>query len=126
LPTELPFVCCGQLLPGEALFLYTDGAEDARDARGRFFPLRDVLAEAAAQHPLPVPQSVLGSVFTALLRHAGGTPTDDVAILILSNDRKLAYPHLGARGCDISGSAAGARSATTHPPPTNYRQPNGV
>jgi serine phosphatase RsbU (regulator of sigma subunit) len=74
LPTELPFVCCGQLLPGEALFLYTDGAEDARDARGRFFPLRDVLAEAAAQHPLPVPQSVLGSVFTALLRHAGGTP----------------------------------------------------
>ena len=126
LPTELPFVCCGQLLPGEALFLYTDGAEDARDTRGRFFPLREVLAEVAAQHPLPTPQLVLGSVFTALLRHAGGTPTDDVAILVLSNDRKLALPNLGARGCDISGSAAGARPATTHPHSTNSPQPNGV
>jgi serine phosphatase RsbU (regulator of sigma subunit) len=118
LPPELPLVCCGQLLPGEALFLYTDGAEDARDARGRFFPLRDVLTAAVAQHPLPVPQSVLGSVFTALLRHTGGTPTDDVAVLVLSNDRKLAHPYPGARGTP--------RSATTHAQPTNHRQPNGV
>lgn len=126
LPTELPLVRCGQLRPGEALFLYTDGVEDARDARGRFFPLRDALTAAVAQHPLPVPRSVLGSVFTALLRHAGGTPTDDVAILVLSNDRKPALPHPGARGCDISGSAAGARPATTHPHSTNYPQHNGV
>ncbi|WP_200811972.1 PP2C family protein-serine/threonine phosphatase [Streptomyces sp. 3213.3] len=118
LPPELSFVCCGQLLPGEALFLYTDGAEDTRDTRGRFFPLAEVLARVVAQHPLPVPQSILGSVFTALLRHAGGTPTDDVALLVLSNDRKPAHPYLGARGT--------ARSATTHPHPTNYRQPNGV
>jgi serine phosphatase RsbU (regulator of sigma subunit) len=118
LPPELPFVCCGQLLPGEALFLYTDGAEDARDARGRFFPLRATLAEAVAQHPLPAPQSVLGSVFTALLRHAGGTPTDDVAILVLRNDRRPTSTPSGARGT--------ARSATTHPQPTNYPQHNGV
>jgi serine phosphatase RsbU (regulator of sigma subunit) len=126
LPAELPFVCCGQLLPGEALFLYTDGAEDARDARGRFFPLRDALSAAVAQHPAALPQSILGSVFTALLRHAGGTPTDDVAILVLSNDRKPAHPYPGARDCDISGSAAGARPAATHPHPTNYPQHNGV
>jgi len=116
LPTELPFVCCGQLLPGEALFLYTDGAEDARDGRGGFFPLADVLAEVTAQRPLPVPQSVLGSVFTALLRHTGGTPTDDVALLVLRNDRKVKRADLGARGT--------ARPATTHP--TNHPQHNGV
>jgi serine phosphatase RsbU (regulator of sigma subunit) len=118
LPTELPFVGCGQLLPGEALFLYTDGAEDARDARGRFFPLKDALSAAVAQHPATLPQSILGSVFTALLRHTGGTPTDDVAILVVRNDRKLAHPHLGARGT--------ARQATTPPQPTNYPQHNGV
>lgn len=115
LPAALPSVRCGQLLPGEALFLYTDGAEDARDTRGRFFPLREVLAAVACQHPLPVPRSVLGSVFTALLRHTGGTPTDDVALLVLRNDRKPSHPHPGARGRDISGSAAGARPATTRP-----------
>ncbi|MFJ9630448.1 PP2C family protein-serine/threonine phosphatase [Streptomyces sp. NPDC101175] len=114
LPTALPFVCCGQLRPGEALFLYTDGAEDARDARGRFFPLRDALAELVGQHPLPIPQSVLGSVFTALLRHTGGTPTDDVALLVLRNDRKATCPHLGAP------------PAMTHPQPTNHPQHNGV
>ncbi|WP_262058498.1 PP2C family protein-serine/threonine phosphatase [Streptomyces sp. STR69] len=113
LPALLPFVCCGQLLPGEALFLYTDGAEDARDARGEFFPLADVLAASAAQHPLPVPQSLLGSVFTALLRHTGGTPTDDVALLVLRNDRKAKCANPGARGT--------VRPATTHPQPTNYR-----
>ncbi|MET7483709.1 PP2C family protein-serine/threonine phosphatase [Streptomyces sp. NPDC005538] len=112
LPTELPFVRCGQLVPGEALFLYTDGAEDARDARGRFFPLAEVLAETAAQHPLPVPQSVLGSVFTALLRHTGGTPTDDVALLVLRNDRRPAPTPSGARGT--------AHPATTRPQPTTH------
>lgn len=39
LPAELPVVRCGQLLPGEGLFLHTDGVEDARDAQGRFFLL---------------------------------------------------------------------------------------
>ncbi|WP_427923566.1 PP2C family protein-serine/threonine phosphatase [Streptomyces sp. cg40] len=113
LPTELPFVCGGQLRPGEALFLYTDGAEDARDGQGRFFPLKEALAEVVGHHPLPVPQSILGAVFTALLRHAGGTPTDDVALLVLRNDRKAMHPHLGARGT--------ARPATTAPQPTNLR-----
>ncbi|XUL86984.1 PP2C family protein-serine/threonine phosphatase [Streptomyces galilaeus] len=116
LPAAMPFVCCGQLLPGEALFLYTDGAEDARNARGGFFPLADVLAEVTAQHPLP--QSILGAVFTALLRHTGGTPTDDVALLVLRNERRPASTPSGARGT--------ARPATTHPHPTNYPQHNGV
>ncbi|KAB1150641.1 serine/threonine-protein phosphatase [Streptomyces luteolifulvus] len=107
LPPELPVEHCGHLQPGEALFLHTDGAEDARDARGRFFPLREVLAETVRDDPL-VPQAVLGSVFTALQRHTGGAPADDVALLVLRNDRRTS----GARGT--------ARSATTHPQSTNH------
>ena len=37
--------CC----PGEALFLHTDGAADARDASGKFFGLEAVLAECRAR-----------------------------------------------------------------------------
>ncbi|WP_234354476.1 PP2C family protein-serine/threonine phosphatase [Streptomyces sp. NRRL WC-3618] len=86
LPAELSAAHCGQLLPGEALLLHTDGVEDARDAHGRFFPLPAVLAEAVRTQPVS-PQAVLGAVFSRLLRHAGGSPTDDVAVLVLRNDR---------------------------------------
>ncbi|WP_328497459.1 serine/threonine-protein phosphatase [Streptomyces sp. NBC_00414] len=86
LPAELPVVHCGRLLPGEALFLYTDGVEDARDGAGRFFPLRTALTEATRTHPTS-PQAVLGTVFTRLFAHADGLPTDDVAVLVLGNGR---------------------------------------
>ncbi|NEB02348.1 PP2C family protein-serine/threonine phosphatase [Streptomyces sp. SID13726] len=107
LPCALPVLECGHLLPGESLVLHTDGAEDARDALGRFFSLREALggAEGAA------PQAVLGGVFTALLDHAGGTPKDDVALLVLRNDRQR-QPTQGARGT--------ARPATTYPQPTTH------
>ncbi|WP_344393557.1 PP2C family protein-serine/threonine phosphatase [Streptomyces vastus] len=118
LPAKLPATDCGQLLPGEALFLYTDGAEDARDGTGRFFPLPTVLTEAAKTQPVS-PGDVLRDVFTALQSHTAGSTTDDIAILVLRNDRPARAAPLGARGCDIGGSAAGARQATTHPQPTN-------
>ncbi|GGT18884.1 PP2C family protein-serine/threonine phosphatase [Streptomyces chromofuscus] len=91
LPADLPAVRHGELRPGEVLFLYTDGAEDARDARGRFFPLPDVLTEAVRSGATS-PQAVLGAVFTRLLRHAGGSPPDDVALLVLGNERHLRRP----------------------------------
>ncbi|WP_055528313.1 PP2C family protein-serine/threonine phosphatase [Streptomyces graminilatus] len=86
LPAELSAAHCGQLLPGEALLLHTDGVEDARDGHGRFFPLPAVLAEAVRTQPVS-PQAVLQAVFSRLLRHAGGSPADDVAVLVLRNDR---------------------------------------
>ncbi|GGM00564.1 hypothetical protein GCM10010129_50100 [Streptomyces fumigatiscleroticus] len=112
LPAELPAVRCGRLLPGQALFAYTDGAEDARDTRGRFFPLRAALAEAVRRHPLVLPGAVLRSVLAALLRHTGGAPADDVALLVLRNDRLPAPAVLGAR--TAAGRAAVRAQPTTH------------
>jgi len=90
LPEELSAVGCGRLRPGEGLFLHTDGAADARDAAGEFFPLAKELrssVEAAAAPCGPSPAGVVGEVREALLRHAGGRLTDDVALVMLSNDR---------------------------------------
>ncbi|GAA4963240.1 hypothetical protein GCM10023238_33310 [Streptomyces heliomycini] len=113
LPSELPAVVRGPLLPGDALVLHTDGVEEARNAEGRFFPLRDVLTEAAREHPLTA-RSVLRTVLTALLRHTAGPPKDDVALLILRNERHGGSTPAGAR--------APERPATTHPHPTSRLQ----
>ncbi|MFB7183340.1 PP2C family protein-serine/threonine phosphatase [Streptomyces sp. NPDC056257] len=74
----------GELRPGETLFLHTDGAEEARDAAGVFFPLRSVLAEAPAPR---TPARLVAGVHAALLRHTGGRLADDVALLVIRNDR---------------------------------------
>jgi serine phosphatase RsbU (regulator of sigma subunit) len=111
LPAELPATHCGHLRTGEYLVLYTDGAEDARDAGGRFFPLPTALAKAAHDHPVS-PQQILHTVVGALLRHTAGGPTDDVALLVLQNDTA------GARFPEARGTA---RPATTHPHPTHHR-----
>ncbi|MFE9441601.1 PP2C family protein-serine/threonine phosphatase [Streptomyces sp. NPDC006602] len=108
LPSELPALHCGHLQPGEALVLCTDGVEDARDSRGRFFSLSEALSQAVHANPIAPPQVVLGSVFTALLRHAGGTPADDVALLVLRNGRPVRH----ASG--TAGPATTNQQSTTH------------
>ncbi|WP_399477872.1 SpoIIE family protein phosphatase [Streptomyces sp. TRM68367] len=91
LPAELPAVCCGHLVPGEALFLHTDGVEDARDGHGRFFStdrrartgrprrVRDTavraahrLRPAAAPHRWPARRR-RGRTRAAQRPHPGGT-----------------------------------------------------
>lgn len=91
LPDELPAEPCGRLEAGAALFLHTDGVEEARDDRGRFFALAEVLAETVRDTPV-CPRRVLHTVLTQLLRHTG-RPADDVALLVLRNDRGLLTPH---------------------------------
>ncbi|MFC4467305.1 PP2C family protein-serine/threonine phosphatase [Streptomyces xiangluensis] len=118
LPAELPSTDCGQLLPGEALFLYTDGAEDARDGTGRFFPLPVALAEAAKTRPVE-PRNVLRDVFANLQRHTAGSASDDIAMLVIRNDRPALRAPSGTGGCDTGGSAAGARQAAMNPQSTN-------
>ncbi|MFG2939228.1 PP2C family protein-serine/threonine phosphatase [Streptomyces sp. NPDC048282] len=112
LPTDLAATPCGHLLADESLVLYTDGAEDARDARGRFFSLPEALTEAVRSH-LVSPQAILRTVFTALLRHTAGRTTDDIALLVLRNERAHQHACLGARGT--------ARPTPTHPQPTTHR-----
>ncbi len=77
-----------RLEPGEVLFLHTDGAEEARDARGTFFPLHAVLAAAVAPGAVPPePQQLVETVRGALVAHAGRRGlTDDVALLALARD----------------------------------------
>jgi len=103
LPSLVPEPLRLQLPPGEALFLYTDGAEDARDADGEFFPLSEVLRAALTEKsrtvpPVPAtPADIVGAVRRELLRHARARLPDDVALLALRNDR-----------CRVHGQAQGA------------------
>ncbi|MEU9083311.1 PP2C family protein-serine/threonine phosphatase [Streptomyces sp. NPDC048357] len=83
-PAEAQPHAVGELRSGETLFLHTDGAEEARDASGAFFPLRSVLARAPAPR---TPARLVAGVHAALLRHTGGRLADDVALLVLRNDR---------------------------------------
>ncbi|MFF8600469.1 PP2C family protein-serine/threonine phosphatase [Streptomyces sp. NPDC015232] len=83
LPAELAPYSAGRLLPGETLVLHTDGADEARDHRGRFFPLPAVLAGAARE----APAELVRRVHTALLRHTGGRLADDAALLVVRSDR---------------------------------------
>ncbi|RSS47619.1 SpoIIE family protein phosphatase, partial [Streptomyces sp. WAC06614] len=53
LPDEVAPQLCAHLAPGEGLFLHTDGVEDARDRRGRCFPLDRALARAAGTAATP-------------------------------------------------------------------------
>ncbi|ORT59953.1 PP2C family protein-serine/threonine phosphatase [Streptomyces sp. CB03238] len=99
LPDELPVHRCVTLPPGEALFLHTDGAEDARDASGRFFRLQDVLDQALHEAPVP-PAALIHRVHAALLRHTGGRLTDDVALMVVRNDRRDDRSRVPAQSAD--------------------------
>ncbi|MFF4898937.1 PP2C family protein-serine/threonine phosphatase [Streptomyces sp. NPDC001068] len=111
LPPDLAATHCGYLLPDDSLVLFTDGAEDARDARGRFFSLPQALARAVRDRPVS-PQNILGTVFTALLDHTNGRPTDDIALLVLNNEPAQRHALLGARST--------ARATPAHPRPTTH------
>ncbi|MER6069062.1 PP2C family protein-serine/threonine phosphatase [Streptomyces sp. NPDC001817] len=107
LPAALEAHDCGQLSPGDSLVLFTDGVEDARDARGRFFSLPDALREAVRDQPVS-PQRVLRTVVTALLRHTTGRPTDDIALLVLRNDREDLWRHPRGRPGQATAFRGGA------------------
>lgn len=86
LPAELSPYRGERLLPGEALFLHTDGAAEARNVDGAFFALETFLIRMDLAGLLS-PAAVIRSVHTELLRHTQGRITDDVALLVLRNDR---------------------------------------
>ncbi len=64
------------------------GRRAGRERRpSRFLCLPAVLREAVRRHPV-TEQTLLRTVFTALLDHADGTPADDVALLVPRNERR--------------------------------------
>ncbi|MFD3533213.1 PP2C family protein-serine/threonine phosphatase [Streptomyces sp. NPDC058664] len=83
LPAVLVPYTAARLAPGETLVLHTDGAEEARDHRGRFFALDAALAAMPGESPA----ALVRRVHTALLHHTGGRLADDVALLVVRNDR---------------------------------------
>ncbi|MFF0475641.1 PP2C family protein-serine/threonine phosphatase [Streptomyces sp. NPDC004284] len=83
LPAAIVPYAAARLLPGETLVLHTDGAEEARDRRGRFFALDAALAAM----PGEAPAAVVRRVHEELLHHTGGRPADDIALLVVRNDR---------------------------------------
>lgn len=68
--------------PGDALLFYTDGASEARNKAGVFFPLADAAAVRAASDPATLP----GRLGDEVIRHAGHAPDDDIALLVIYRD----------------------------------------
>lgn len=109
-PAAEPYVGRGRLSPGQALFLYTDGAEETRDDSGEFFGLPFALraaARTATTDGVLDPDCLVSATRAALLRHAAGRLTDDVAMLTLSLD---AVRHPVRRGGDAPRAGAGLSS----------------
>lgn len=67
-------------LPGDRLLLCTDGVTEARDARGRFFPLLEKAATRAATHGRA---PLLKALTRDLLDHVAGRLDDDMALIAL-------------------------------------------
>ncbi|MER5548511.1 PP2C family protein-serine/threonine phosphatase [Streptomyces sp. CG4] len=81
--------------PGDTLLLYTDGVMEARDARGRFYPL----IERAVRWTDDSPEALMHHVRRDLLSHAGGRLGDDAALIALHRTAVERRRHHG-RGAD--------------------------
>lgn len=71
------------LVRGATLLLYTDGATEARDATGRFYPLE----ERVAGVPESSPEALLDRLVADLLAWSGGELSDDAALLAFRREK---------------------------------------
>jgi hypothetical protein len=89
-----------RLGPGDSLLLYTDGVTEARDSRGRLYPLAERAAALSSQRPArqPVRQRaadgsvLLQAIQADLLRHTGGTLADDATMLLVTLNGEPSRP----------------------------------
>jgi serine phosphatase RsbU (regulator of sigma subunit) len=75
--------CRASMIPvgdGDQLLLYTDGVSEARNAAGRFFPLAQVTAQAAARGG----GGLLDTLVTGLEEHVGDRGCDDILLLLVT------------------------------------------
>ncbi|WP_245966700.1 PP2C family protein-serine/threonine phosphatase [Sphaerisporangium album] len=68
---------------GDQILLYTDGVIEARDGKGRFYPLEERVGVLAQDDP----QDALDGLRDDLLRHVGGPILDDAAMLLVLRHR---------------------------------------
>jgi len=73
--------------PGDALLFYTDGASEARNKAGAFFPL----AGSAAVRAAPDPATLPGRLGDEVIRYVGHAPDDDMALLVIYRDGALTH-----------------------------------
>jgi serine phosphatase RsbU (regulator of sigma subunit) len=76
IPITIPFE------PGNEILFYTDGASEARNKAGEFFPLADC---AAVRSPAS-PATLVDRLSDEMARHVGHAPDDDVALLLAYRD----------------------------------------
>jgi CHASE3 domain sensor protein len=72
-----------RLVPGDVLFVYTDGLVEARDGDGVQFGQQRLAAECL-RDPTRLPGELLDDVFDAVRRHAPGRATDDRTAIVLA------------------------------------------
>ncbi|MFD4744336.1 PP2C family protein-serine/threonine phosphatase [Streptomyces rubiginosohelvolus] len=82
-----PRVQTAAFRPGDQLLLYTDGITEARDSRGRFFPLTDHLAASLTADP----RATLARLRQRLGDHTCGRLQDDIALLLLQHTPSPAH-----------------------------------
>jgi len=76
IPVTIPFEA------GDALLFYTDGASEARNKAGVFFPL----ADCAAVRAPPDPATLADRLGEEVIRYVGHAPKDDVTLLVAYRD----------------------------------------
>jgi serine phosphatase RsbU (regulator of sigma subunit) len=89
-----------RLGPGDSLLLYTDGVTEARDSRGRLYPLAERAAALSSQRPARQRARrsaadgsiLLREIQADLLRHTGGTLADDATMLLVTLDGEPSRP----------------------------------
>ncbi|MER6572828.1 PP2C family protein-serine/threonine phosphatase [Streptomyces sp. NPDC001093] len=82
--------------PGDTLLLYTDGVVEARDARGRFYPL----TERVVRWTDDSPEALMHHVRRDLLTHVGGRLGDDAALIALHRTAVDRRRHHHGRAAD--------------------------
>jgi serine phosphatase RsbU (regulator of sigma subunit) len=85
IPVTVPFP------PGESVLFYTDGASEARNKAGEFFPLEqcEALCPAAGLATPAEPAALVNRLSAEVVRHIGHEPDDDVALLMVCREATL-------------------------------------
>jgi serine phosphatase RsbU (regulator of sigma subunit) len=65
--------------PGDELLFYTDGASEARNRAGSFFPLASCASVRAGHDP----DTLVDRLGDEITRYVGHAPTDDIALLLV-------------------------------------------